>query len=352
MALREWDVSASVDHKGTLACANIALGSIKALRVPGDPRSYTAWFTYATNCSPSQNDMVNRTVAQTGTISAAEIEKIYGYASAVALTEQVDELVGGVADKVSQALAAIEAASGTIASYRTHLTAIADELARVEDPDRLRAIVDGLIRATRSVEARNETFAASLSAARQGVDELRDDVEDLRGSALTDTLTRLANRKGFESELDRCISGAGASKSDLCLLLLDIDRLGSVNDNFGHMAGDQVIRAVSHSLKQHVQPHDVPARVGGEEFAVILPDIPLRSALTVAEQIRRRVSAMQFTKRSTGERMGRVTVSGGVARFRPGETPWTLMQRADHCLTAAKRHGRNRVICDGDALVA
>jgi diguanylate cyclase len=345
-------VSASADHKSTLACANIALGSIKALRVPCDPRSYAAWFTYATNCTPSQNDMVNRTVAQNGTISAAEIEKIFGYAGAAAITEQVDGLTSGLVDKTSHALAVIEAASSSVARYRGHLATIADELGRADDPVRLRAIVDGLIRASRSMEARTEAFAGSLGAARKGMADLRDDVEDLRNSVMLDALTRLANRRGFESELDRCIDESAASKADLCLLLLDIDRLGAVNDNHGHMAGDQVIRAVSHSLRQHVQPRDVPARVGGEEFAVILPDIALRAALTVAEQIRRRVSAMQFTKRSTGERMGRVTVSGGVARFRPGETPWTLMQRADHCLTAAKRHGRNRVICDGDALVA
>jgi diguanylate cyclase len=345
-------VSAAADHKSTLACANIALGSIKALRVSGDPRSYAAWFTYATNCTPSQNDMVNRTVAQSGTISAAEIEKIFGYAGPGAITEQVDGLTSGLVDKTGHVLTVIEAASSSMASYRSHLATMADELGRADDPVRLRAIVDGLIRASRSMEARTETFAASLGAARKGMADLRDDVEDLRNSVMLDAFTRLANRRGFESELDRCIDESGASKADLCLLLLDIDRLGAVNDNHGHMAGDQVIRAVSHSLRQHVQPRDVPARVGGEEFAVILPDIALRAALTVAEQIRRRVSAMQFTKRSTGERMGRVTVSGGVARFRPGETPWMLMQRADHCLTAAKRHGRNRVICDGDALVA
>ena len=61
---------------------------------------------------------------------------------------------------------------------------------------------------------------------------------------------------------------------------------------------------------------------------------------------------MQFLKRSTGESMGRVTVSGGIARYRKGETPWALMQRADNCLTAAKRQGRNRVICDNDGLAA
>ena len=91
---------------------------------------------------------------------------------------------------------------------------------------------------------------------------------------------------------------------------------------------------------------------GGEEFAIIFPKAPLRAALKVAEQIRSRIKAMHFLKRSTGESIGNVTVSGGMATYRTGEAPWSLIQRADLCLYAAKRHGRNRVVCDEDALAA
>src|SRR5262249_11078612 len=130
------------------------------------------------------------------------------------------------------------------------------------------------------------------------------------------------------------------------------ERVGKIKKKFGQMGGEQVVRVVSHSLKQHVQQNDVAARIGGEEFAVLLPKIPLRSALTVGDHIRCRVMAMQFIKRSTGGSMGRVTLSGGIACYARGGTSGALMGRADHGLTAAKRHGRNRVICDDDALVA
>src|SRR5690349_18783040 len=85
-------VNAWVDHKTTVACANIALGSIKALRAPGDPRNYAAWFTYATNCSPSHNETVNRIIADEGGIEAAEIEKIYGYAPASLIADEAEDL--------------------------------------------------------------------------------------------------------------------------------------------------------------------------------------------------------------------------------------------------------------------
>ena len=133
---------------------------------------------------------------------------------------------------------------------------------------------------------------------------------------------------------------------------MDVDRFKRINDTFGHMAGDEVLRAVAHALKQHVKRDDIAARLGGEEFAVILPKAHLRSAAEVAEHIRGRIMALHFMKRSTGETIGRVTVSGGIAAYRKGEASWTLIQRADSCLYAAKRHGRNRVVCEDDAMAA
>jgi diguanylate cyclase len=96
-------------------------------------------------------------------------------------------------------------------------------------------------------------------------------------------------------------------------------------------------------------PHqDIAARYGGEEFAVILPDTVLRSAITVADQVRRAVMNKESMKRSTGEHLGRITVSIGVAALGPSETPQSLIERADLCLYAAKRSGRNRVIGESD----
>lgn len=138
----------------------------------------------------------------------------------------------------------------------------------------------------------------------------------------------------------------------MSLMLTDIDHFKTFNDNFGHLTGDQVLRLVAMSVKHNVKGKDTTARYGGEEFAVILPNTILRAAVTVAEHIRRAVMAKELMKRSTGEHLGRMTISIGVATLRKGDTGQSLIERADTCLYAAKRHGRNRVICETDPEVA
>jgi diguanylate cyclase len=109
-----------------------------------------------------------------------------------------------------------------------------------------------------------------------------------------------------------------------------------------------VLRLVALAVKQNVKGQDIAARYGGEEFAVILPGTTLRAALTVADHIRRAVMTKELMKRSTGEHLGRVTVSIGVAALKKGDAALSLIERADSCLYAAKRCGRNRVMCETD----
>jgi diguanylate cyclase len=117
-----------------------------------------------------------------------------------------------------------------------------------------------------------------------------------------------------------------------------------LNDRFGHLTGDQVLRLVAVSLKQIVKGQNIVARYGGEEFVIALPKTALGAAITVAEQIRRAVMSKELMKRSSGERLGRVTISIGVASLRPADSPQSLIDRADACLYAAKRGGRNQVV--------
>jgi diguanylate cyclase len=129
---------------------------------------------------------------------------------------------------------------------------------------------------------------------------------------------------------------------------MDVDHFKKFNDTYGHLTGDQVLRLVALSVKQNVKGQDTAARYGGEEFAVVLPNTVLRSAITVGDHIRRAVMTKELMKRSTGEHLGRVTVSVGVATMRKGDTVASLIERTDTCLYAAKRHGRNRVMCETD----
>jgi diguanylate cyclase (GGDEF)-like protein len=158
-----------------------------------------------------------------------------------------------------------------------------------------------------------------------------------------DALTGLANRRAFELALAREIDRVARSGEPALLLALDIDHFKRVNDNWGHNAGDQVIKAVAHALIDSVRPMDLVARVGGEEFAIILPNCASAFGETVAERVRRRVERMPV-QIGLGQQLS-VTVSVGGA-FAPQwvrSTPALWVERADQQLYRAKTQGRNLV---------
>jgi diguanylate cyclase (GGDEF)-like protein len=158
-----------------------------------------------------------------------------------------------------------------------------------------------------------------------------------------DALTGLANRRAFELALAREIDRVARSGEPALLLALDIDHFKRVNDNWGHNAGDQVIKAVANALVDSVRPMDLVARVGGEEFAIILPNCASAFGETVAERVRRRVERMPIAV-GLGQQVS-VTVSVGGA-FAPQwvrSTPALWVERADQQLYRAKSQGRNLV---------
>jgi diguanylate cyclase len=187
-----------------------------------------------------------------------------------------------------------------------------------------------------------------LKASKQEINQLQENLEAVRNESLTDPLTGLANRKYFDQMLDQAVARSKANDEPLSLLLGDIDHFKKFNDSYGHLTGDQVLRLVATAVRQNVKGQDLAARYGGEEFAVILPNTPLRQALTVADHIRRGVVLKELVKRSTGECLGRITISIGVATLHKAEAAPALIERADACLYAAKRNGRNCIVAETD----
>ena len=128
--------------------------------------------------------------------------------------------------------------------------------------------------------------------------------------------------------------------------MVDVDHFKKFNDTWGHATGDQVLRLVAQCFKGNTKGRDTAARYGGEEFVVVLPQTSVDNAITVADQIRRSVESKKIVKRSTGETLGSITLSLGVAKYIPGEPIAETIDRADACLYAAKRAGRNRVMSE------
>jgi diguanylate cyclase len=338
----------SDEHQRTMAFAEIAFGQIKALHQPATPRNYEVWYSYATGYHPSLNETVNEILARSGTLSEADIEQIFNtYLSPTRLSERIDKVGSRVMDEIEQVMAMVDAAVGSANNYSESLAGVSRDLTGA-DREGLRSIVESLVQTTKEMEQANQHLEDRLSASKQEINQLQENLEVVRAESLTDPMTGLANRKYFDDTLASAITDADARNEPLSLLMIDIDHFKKFNDTWGHLTGDQVLRLVASSLKQNVKGQDIAARYGGEEFSVILPSTQLRSALTVADHIRRAVMSKELMKRSTGEHLGRITVSIGVASWGKGENSQSLIERADDCLYAAKRSGRNRVICETD----
>jgi diguanylate cyclase len=172
---------------------------------------------------------------------------------------------------------------------------------------------------------------------------LREDLETVRNEAITDGLTGVGNRKFFDIMLRKFADDAAKTGQPVCLLLYDVDHFKAFNDKHGHQIGDQVLRLVARTLKEAVKGGDIVARYGGEEFAIILPKTALNDALTVADQVRSLVSQRRLVRKRTGEEVAAITISAGVALYRPGENLSYWIDRTDTALYRAKQMGRNRV---------
>jgi len=164
---------------------------------------------------------------------------------------------------------------------------------------------------------------------------------NLYESATKDPLTRVANKRALDDTLDREFAYARRHRTPLALLMLDIDHFKRINDTLGHAAGDGVLRAVAQTIERSTRAEDFFARVGGEEFALVLRGLDERNAALSAERVRRLVESAVFTE---GQTRVAVTISLGLACYEPGQTkPAELLRAADENLYRAKREGRNRV---------
>jgi two-component system cell cycle response regulator len=200
---------------------------------------------------------------------------------------------------------------------------------------------------------RNELLARVRTQIRRKryQDRLRANYEQSLSMALTDSLTGLFNRRYLMVHLEKILNKNKETQKALCALILDIDHFKAINDTYGHQAGDDVLKAFAGRISQKLRSFDLVARLGGEEFVVILPDISQDMAFHVAERLRASISNEAFVI-STSKKPIDVTVSIGASMVQGGEslTVEDVLKRADDELYRAKETGRNRVYFSGYGL--
>jgi diguanylate cyclase len=337
----------------TLEFAETAMARIRALRQFASPRHFEVWYAYATGRNPALNRIINDLVARNGTLTDAEVDEIHAtYISADRFNERIDRLGTRVMYEVEQVVGTVAAATGSASDFSEKLEQVRQQLRSTTGDDAISAIVASLAKTARDMEQQSKMTEAKLAASKSEFAELQQKLEAIRHESMSDPLTSVTNRKYFEEQLSAAIAQAREAGEPLSILLVDIDQFNAFNTRHGHMTGDQVLRLLANLVTQNVKGRDTVARHSGDRFAVLLPATPVRAATTVAEHIRQAIMRKELVKRSTGARLGHVTVSVAAAGMRPGDTPQTLTERVEACLQAAKRGGRNRVISDAGAETA
>lgn len=195
---------------------------------------------------------------------------------------------------------------------------------------------------------RNEVIARVRSQIRRKryQEQLRSNYEENLNLAVKDTLTGLFNRRYLMTHFKRLLENACENEKDLCVLMFDLDKFKSVNDTYGHDVGDEVLKTFSRRVEDKVRSFDLFARMGGEEFIAVLPNITQDLAIQIADRLRYEVEKEPF-KVSTEEGILKVTTSIGAAIIKPGEASVEeALKRADNALYKAKETGRNVVVFD------
>ena len=223
------------------------------------------------------------------------------------------------------------------------LTRCSDQLAAPAELAEVREVVAEVAEQTHIMAKNSLMLKELLVESRRDVENLRDQLEKSRQEATTDALTGLLNRRAFDKEMMKAAENADTTREHLSLLMIDIDHFKQVNDSHGHLVGDKVIRFIANQLSKNVKGNDVVARIGGEEFAILLPNTQIENARTLAELIRVKIERNQLKRTDNSNLIGSVTISIGVTCYKQGESVNDFYHRADKALYRSKNAGRNRV---------
>ncbi len=336
--------------------AHAAVASMAKYALPPTPTQYTVWYAYHAGSNGELTAAVDALSKGGARIPLQAVEDLYAkYFSADRRNNQ-HEMAERLETAIDQVRKLLGNAESNSRAYGDRLERFSGELGDAAAPGGggleqtgtdITSLIGAILEETRDMQERNRALESRLAETNAEVAQLRQSFEQVRREALTDMLTGLANRKSFDQSLHQLANAARSAETGrLSLLMIDIDHFKRFNDTHGHQTGDTVLQLVGRMLADNTKGHDVAARYGGEEFAVLLPQTGLEQAEALGEAIRRAIAARKLVKRSSGEDLGQIGISIGVAQLHGKESLEEFVQRADQALYVAKSAGRGRVVAD------
>ncbi len=337
--------------EATHRIAEVALGALKALGLAAVPKNIEVWCAHIEGRNPALSRDIQKALGDDGRITQDDVDPIYEFHIVrKGLSHNVVELIQRFEDEMVKLADTIDETGESASGNTEKLRRLAHDLKSNANGDAtVSAIVESVISVTKSVRDANHRLEQQLERSSNEVVTLRRSMDRIQQEAMLDPLTGVKNRKTFDLELSRLMKESGNDGDPLALIMADVDHFKTFNDRWGHQTGDHVLRLVAEVMNANIKGQDVLARYGGEEFAIILPGTTTANAQMLADRIRQAIESRRLKKRRTDEDLGLITMSMGIATVKWGDTPESLIERADTCLYAAKGAGRNRVVVETDA---
>lgn len=306
------------------------------------PCCYAVWYEYLAGINLRLKLAMDERVAQSQPFDDAAIEELFQeYVSE--LRGDAQRLIGDNAQRIlNDILRHAEEADHRAHEYGENLQHSAQML-DTSGAEVLRSVVTNLQADTHKMRSAVVDLQGNLAHSRQEIETLKRELEHARVEALTDPLTGALNRRGFDMQFSRLLAESETSNGEISLIMLDIDHFKKINDTHGHLFGDKVIRGVAEVLKANVKGRDAIARLGGEEFGILLPETSLSGAQVLADKIRQMVEKGRIRRQDGKDEVGGITISLGVAELNRDEDTTAFINRADMALYFSKENGRNRV---------
>lgn len=310
---------------------------------PFNPVTYTVWYEHAAGINSRLQQALDRCLKTEPRLSPATIERLYHEHIAGIDDKTMDRISRDFQQVMSDMVKQAERTGAHAGAFDQELSVL-NTVLMSHDTVHMQQRLQQALERGQAMQSATAELQQQVQVSRREIDKLRADLDRAREEAYHDSLTRVLNRRGLEHRIEQLLRRAQDTAIGDSLVMLDIDHFKQVNDQHGHLVGDQVLAAMGEVLRRVVTAPDyVVARYGGEEFAILMPSASAETACALAEHVCTTARAMKLRKRNAPDVVVSVTVSAGAAQRQPGESAEDWLARADAALYASKQAGRDRV---------
>lgn len=326
----------------------LTLGFLAQHNLSATPVNYTVWYEYAAGKNPKLRHAIDQMLEKNLPLNNTHVETLYQRFISDGNRVVISRLLTKLTLMLREITTYVVETEGDLSAHGQTLDSLADQIKNIHDFDGVKELIDQMLDTTKSIIQSGSRLHSRMKVSSEDLKQLHKELEISQKEARTDSLTKLTNRRGLEKRLEIERIRARQNNAPFSVIMLDIDHFKVVNDTFGHLVGDSLLKGFADILSSLVRRNDLATRYGGEEFLVLLPETDVEGAYAVSEKIRNILCKKEWTIKESGKRIGQIKASMGIAQYKLGETGNEVIIRADEAMYHAKSTGRDRIVIHSD----